>query len=705
MTTKLPKLARLELQILEILWARGHASVREIQEGFPEPRPAYTTVQTTVYRLEAKGALRRTHKIGNAHIFEPLVARDIARHRLLDTILSFFGGRAQPMMQQLAEAGKLTLGDVRDLEKAIRKRKEEEMMADIFNHLWQSTVFAAAVALLSVAFRRNRARLRYGLWFAASLKFLLPFAMLAAVGKLLEWQQAPAPIRSIVASPAIRGFNAPFAEAWLDPAVAVAEANQTEWIAPMLFAVWACGFAVIAIRRAQEWRRIRAAVRASVPWEAPAHVLPGIHIRTCSTLLGPGVIGFWTQVILLPAGLATCLTDLQLRAVLAHEMCHVRRRDNLTAAVHMLVEALFWFHPMVWWIGARLVAEREQACDEQVVAETAEPIAYAESILTVCRRYVETPLMNVAGVGGADVKTRIESILANRIGLHLTLPKRLALAAAALVSLVIPLAAGAIDAGQIPGAVKSGPPIDPELRFEVVSIKPFDSSGGAMPRIRATPGRYDFAGMPLRLLLGQGLRVSLDRIVGLPDWIDREHYTITAKIPDGAPPVALPVMLANLLKDRFKMVTHTETRELPVYNLVFARSDKRFGPAFKETSAACQVEIAARLEAAQRGGAAPAAPPASGGCGSMLLNVGLVNVNGVRTAQLAQFLTQSVGRPVVDKTGLTGYYDYALQWSSEPGGGMPAPFGLPPGVLPRPRRHPPILTRRISSPRCRSSSG
>jgi BlaI family transcriptional regulator, penicillinase repressor len=122
MSKTLPKLARLELQILEILWARGQASVREIQEGFPEPRPAYTTVQTTVYRLEAKGAVRRPRKIGNAHIFEPIVERDVARHRLLDTILGFFGGRAQPMMQQLVEAGKLTLDDVRDVEKAIRKR-------------------------------------------------------------------------------------------------------------------------------------------------------------------------------------------------------------------------------------------------------------------------------------------------------------------------------------------------------------------------------------------------------------------------------------------------------------------------------------------------------------------------------------------------------------------------------------------------------
>ena len=120
---KRPKLARLELQVLEALWAQGKASIREIQEAFPEPRPAYTTIQTTVYRLETKGAVRRVRKISNAHIFEPLVARDVARHRLLDDILSLFGGRAQPMMAQLAEAGKLTLEDVRELEKTIKQRE------------------------------------------------------------------------------------------------------------------------------------------------------------------------------------------------------------------------------------------------------------------------------------------------------------------------------------------------------------------------------------------------------------------------------------------------------------------------------------------------------------------------------------------------------------------------------------------------------
>src|SRR5687768_10259227 len=320
------------------------------------------------------------------------------------------------------------------------------MTADMFNHLWQSPLFAAAVALLTVAFRRNRARLRYGLWLAASVKFLVPFAALAAVGSLVQWQQAPAPIRSVVASPAARDFNAPFLEMPLDPTAIVAVAGPWQWIAPLLLGVWLCGFVAIALRRVKQWREIRAAVGVSLTWKSAAPVPAGIEIRTAPTVLEPGVVGFRRPVILLPAGIDSYLTADQFAAVVAHEVCHVRRRDNLTAAIHMAVEALFWFHPMVWWIGARLVATREQACDEHVVAETPEPIAYAEGIVSVCRRYVETPHMAVAGVGGGDIKARIDAILANRIGLRLTLPKRLVLAAVAALSLTVPIVTGAIEA-------------------------------------------------------------------------------------------------------------------------------------------------------------------------------------------------------------------------------------------------------------------
>ena len=288
----------------------------------------------------------------------------------------------------------------------------------------------------------------------------------------------------------------------------------------------------------------------------------------------------------------------------------MRRRDNLTAAIHMLVEAVFWFHPLVWWIGARLVATREEACDEHVVAETAEPIPYAEGIVSVCRRYVETPLMSVTGVGGADVKARIDAILASRIGRRLTLSKRLVLAAVAVLSLTVPIVTGAIEAAAFAAGQLSNPligaAIDPESRFEVVSIKLSDAS--AQPRLGMTPGRINLVGAPVRMVAA--MVFPMRRVFGWPDGIDTERYTISAKMPDGAPQAAQQVAIRNLLKDRFKLVTHQETRELPVYNLVLARSDGRLGPALKESSAECQAAVR-EYYVAFRGGAPTQAPPAA----------------------------------------------------------------------------------------------
>jgi len=560
------------------------------------------------------------------------------------------------------------------------------MTALFLNHLWQSTLFAGVVAILTFGLRRNRARLRYGLWLTASVKFLVPFAVLAAAGGLLEWQQAPASIRSVVASSGVRDFNAPFAATWLDPTTMVTAAAQPQWIAAIVFTMWACGFMAIVLRRVWQWREIRAAVRASTTFAVATPVPAGIEIRTAPTVFEPGVVGFRRPVILLPEGIDSYLTADQLAAVLAHEVCHARRRDNLTAAMHMLVEAVFWFHPLVWWIGARLVAEREHACDEFVVAETAEPIAYAEGIVTVCRRYVEAPLMSVSGVGGADIKARIDAILSHRIGVRLTLPKRILLITAAVVSLVIPIITGAIEAAafaasQLPGTPAGGPPIDPQLRFEVVSIKPVADTSRPFGRFLPTPQRFEYSELPIGWLLRTALQKPDYRMIGAPGWIDTERYTIMAKPPEGAPPGALTTLLVNLLKDRFQLATHLETRELPIFNLVMARTDGRLGPDLKATPADCLATIAERNAAAQAAAAGRGAPPPLPGmpggpplpglesptvpCGFGRMLTGNVAVSGHTIAQIVTSLSDWVGRPVIDKTGLIGLYDLTLKFAPE----------------------------------------
>ena len=123
----LPKLTKIELRVMDALWRLGPASVREIQEALPaKHRPAYTTVQTMIYRLEAKGAVRRVKKIGNAHVFEPAISRESAQRRLIDELLSFFGGKIQPVMAHLVESGRLSLDDVKEAEKTLKKLSRKE---------------------------------------------------------------------------------------------------------------------------------------------------------------------------------------------------------------------------------------------------------------------------------------------------------------------------------------------------------------------------------------------------------------------------------------------------------------------------------------------------------------------------------------------------------------------------------------------------
>jgi bla regulator protein blaR1 len=289
----------------------------------------------------------------------------------------------------------------------------------------------------------------------------------------------------------------------------------------------------------------------------------------------------------------------------------------------------------------------------------------------------------VPPVGGADLKARINAMLANRIGVSLTLSKGIVLAAAAVVSLVVPIATGAIDAAltaaQLPAA--QGPPVDPETRFEVASIKRSDPS--AVPQIRMSPGRYNVAGVRVGGIISDALRVPPNRITGLPDWSLNERYTIAAKAPEGAPSTdgrAMFVMLTNLLKDRFRMAMHTETREMPVYNLVFTRSDKRFGRAFKESSAECRAALAVEEV---RGGARATGRIGPSKCESVRINPGgTASLHGVPMDMIARILTPYVGRPVIDKTGLTSYYDVTLKWTPNVGSASLAPPALPPGTLP-----------------------
>jgi bla regulator protein blaR1 len=321
------------------------------------------------------------------------------------------------------------------------------MMAALTNHLWQSTLFVVAAALVAAALRANGAHVRHRVWLAASLKFLVPFSLLLSLGSALPRfaLAAPAPVAAgaPALSVAVDRLAQPFASDAFPPTAPIAPTQAvTNWVPLVLGDIWALGFLMVLALRLREWRRIRAALRQSIP----AAIAASVPVRSSPALLEPGIVGLWRPVLLVPAGIETHLTPRQLEAVLAHECCHVRRRDNLTAAIHMLVEAVFWFHPLVWWVGARLVEERERACDEHVLQVCGEPQTYAESILNVCKLYVESPLACVSGVTGSGLKKRIAAIMGNRVGRRLTPARRVTLATAAVLAIALPLAAGALTA-------------------------------------------------------------------------------------------------------------------------------------------------------------------------------------------------------------------------------------------------------------------
>ena len=169
-----------------------------------------------------------------------------------------------------------------------------------------------------------------------------------------------------------------------------------------------------------------------------------IRIYRTRACIEPGVVGLLRPALLLPVGLEQRLTPSQLEAVLAHELCHIRRRDNLTAAVQMLVEAVFWFHPLIWWLGHRLIDERERACDEMVVALGHDRETYAAGILAVCEHYAATRLACASGISGSDLKRRIVEIMSYHGMRRLKLVKKLLLSAASIAALALPVLAGLV---------------------------------------------------------------------------------------------------------------------------------------------------------------------------------------------------------------------------------------------------------------------
>jgi uncharacterized protein (TIGR03435 family) len=493
-------------------------------------------------------------------------------------------------------------------------------MNPLANHLWQSTLFAAAVALLSLALRGNRARTRYWLWLAASLKFLVPFSLLMTLGSGLAWRPVAAAVSQVgdVFMPL--------------PPIAAADGSVLAGVAALL---WFIGFARTLLTWGQSWRAMKEARRAAIP----AGIAAPIPVLSTAAPIEPGVFGIFRPVLLLPKGITEWLTAEQMQAIIAHELCHVRRRDNLAALGHMLVEAIFWFHPLVRWIGARMVAERERACDEEVVRLGNRPEAYAEGILHVCQFYLQSSLPCASGVTGADLKERIQSIMSARAVSGLTLGRKALLALALLAALMTPMLVGIVQA-------------QGQLTFDVASIRPANPKEQNR-RINIVPGGgLNIVNIPVRELIEFAYSMRQAQIVDSPGWTGTTAYDIVARLekPEGKTDfdqmnegerdtlqMQLKKRTQALLEDRFQLKVRREAREMPILALTVAKGGLK-------------------MQRVAEGDERPR---------NMFMRRGSMSAQKAPMAMLANALSRHLSQSVVDQTGLQGDFDISMNWSPD----------------------------------------
>jgi len=448
----------------------------------------------------------------------------------------------------------------------------------------------------------------------------------------------------------------------------------------LLVALWLCGFALVVLIWCVRWRRISVALRSAAPLregrEAEAlrklqHIAGSrtpIDLVLSRTSLEPGIFGITRPVLVWPEGISKHLEDAHLEAILAHEVWHVRRRDNLAAAIHMFVEALFWFHPLVWWLGVRLVEERERACDEEVVELGGERHIYAESILKVCEFCVGSPLACVSGVTGSDLKKRMVNIMTEQVARKLDFGKKVLLSTVAVLAIALPIVFGLVNATPTRAQAdeESASASTPKYTASIKPTSlPTEAHGGGvkhMEQVMFSPNGFVAANISLEKIIQEAYGVQANQIVGAPDWIKSAAYDVEVKIDNSDASKSGPPdtkesrqVLRSILAERFKLTLHNEAKNLPIYVLVVSEEGSKLQPS-QATDSTFHATVPKQM--------------LMGSSMRMKVDAGqarALEARGIPTADLASLLSRQLGQIVVDKTGLPGKYDFALRWTAEAG--------------------------------------
>jgi uncharacterized protein (TIGR03435 family) len=393
--------------------------------------------------------------------------------------------------------------------------------------------------------------------------------------------------------------------------------------------------------------------------------------------------------LLCPKGIVQRLTPSQLEAVLAHELCHIERRDNLTAAIHMIVEAVFWFHPLVWWISARLMEERERACDEGVLELGSKPEVYAESILKTCEFCVESPLACVSGVTGADLKKRIVRIMTDGLAHRLSFGRKLLLAAAGIAAVAGPIVFGLMNAPQIgaksPAVSHWERAAGGKMTFEVASIRlsPSDASTRGtdflIPFDTPPPNKGGLFSANARLFNYIAFAYKIvdtsqyqPLMAHLPKWAQTDQFDIEARAEGNPTKDQMRLMMQSLLEERFKLTIHLETRQRPVYALVLDKPGK-LGPHLQPHPD--NVPCSDKQDKPEFSDSGTTPPPYCGMAGWLANGQLHERMLDVTMEEIATYVGGAAGfvggrehLPILDQTGLSGKFDMNIEFVKDSGG-------------------------------------
>jgi len=499
--------------------------------------------------------------------------------------------------------------------------------AALFNHLWQSTLCVGVAALLAWAFRNAGAHVRYGIWLAASLKFLVPFSLLAALGSHVGWGTPEHAVATYFST--AQAIAAPLSEGAPTQMITYLS-TPTDEIGNWSIAAWIVGSVALGARWLLRWNAARVVVKRATPAPLDAP----FRVRSTPIRVEPGVFGIFRPTLLLPASIFESLPPAHLQALLAHEAAHVKRHDNLTAALHSLTECLFWFHPLAWWIGARLVEERERACDEAVVRAGKDRSDYAHAIVGVCRLYLGAPIVSASGASRGPLQTRIEAILNNPVSAPLGITQRCTLVAIATLTLAVPILLGVANPAHAEPATDS--PAASTPRFSTVQILRGEDEKPAMVRSGLEDFVAENASVRELVRFAYGSRLP-PQVSGGPGWLDTERYTIHASVDhvavaDGTIAAAsIQERVRGLLEDRFRL------RIRAAKGAVYVLESAEDAPASSQK-------------------------PVEKGIGLIDRKSGKVTFRGASSASVAEALSTFLSSQVLDHTKPGVTYDFKMKW-------------------------------------------